>query len=98
MLNMVVNAIEAIRKNGEITISAENTVDDSIISIRDSGEGILESNLDKIFEPLFTTRSTGTGLGLAICKNIVEEHNGTIKVKNNPTTFTITLPKKKHHF
>ena len=95
ILNIVVNAIEVVGKNGEITISAEDTTDNSIISIQDSGTGILEGNLEKIFEPLFTTRSTGTGLGLAICKNIVEEHNGTIKVKNNPTTFTITLPKRK---
>lgn len=98
ILNMVLNAIEAVRENGEIIISAEGTVDNVIISIQDSGTGILESDLGKIFEPLFTTKTTGTGLGLAICKSIIDEHNGTITVKNNPTTFTITLPKRKRKF
>ncbi|PBO85992.1 MAG: hypothetical protein COA77_00160 [Thaumarchaeota archaeon] len=45
-----------------------------------------------LFEPLFTTKQTGTGLGLVICKNIVNQHNGTISAKNNPVTFTKVLP------
>ena len=57
-------------------------------------KGISEDNLEKVFEPLFTTKQRGTGLGLASCKNIIEQHQGEISVKNNPTTFTITLPKK----
>ncbi|MGI0007029.1 MAG: ATP-binding protein, partial [Nitrosotalea sp.] len=55
--------------------------------------GIPKSLMTKIFDPLFTTRQIGTGLGLVSCKNIVEQHYGTIHVANNPTTFTITLPK-----
>jgi signal transduction histidine kinase len=46
-----------------------------------------------IFEPLFTTKESGTGLGLASCKNIIGRHSGTISVKNNPTRFTVLLPK-----
>ena len=48
----------------------------------------------EIFDPLVTTKNNGTGLGLASVKNIIEEHGGTISVNNNPTTFTINIPKK----
>ena len=47
----------------------------------------------EIFEPLVTTKEKGTGLGLSSCKNIIEQHKGTIKAKNDPTTFTIKIPK-----
>lgn len=94
IFNIITNAIEEINENGKIAISVEDTTRHSIISIQDSGHGIPEENLKKIFDPLFTTKPTGTGLGLAICKNIINEHNGIIEVKNNPTTFTITLPKR----
>lgn len=93
IFNLIINAIDAIGDKGKITISAKNTLRHSIILIQDTGNGILENNLYKIFDPLFTTKSSGTGLGLAICKNIVNEHNGFIEVQNNPTTFIITIPK-----
>ena len=54
---------------------------------------IAEENLEKIFDPLYTTKEHGTGLGLVSCKTIVEQHGGTISVKNNPTTFTVMIPK-----
>lgn len=92
-MNLMTNAIEAMNKSGSITISATETKNEVIIEIEDSGPGIINNNLEKIFEPLFTTKTTGTGLGLASCKNIIERHQGTISVKNNPTIFTIKLPK-----
>ncbi|WP_100181968.1 sensor histidine kinase [Candidatus Nitrosotenuis aquarius] len=92
-VNLISNAIEAMDKSGTITINASETKDHVIIEVEDSGPGISEDNLEKIFEPLFTTKTTGTGLGLASCKNIIERHRGTISAKNNPTTFTIMLPK-----
>lgn len=92
-VNLISNAVEAMEKTGTITISASETKDTVTIEIEDSGPGIADKNLDKIFEPLFTTKTTGTGLGLASCKNIIERHQGTISVKNNPTTFTIKIPK-----
>jgi len=61
--------------------------------VQDSGNGIPEDNLDKIFLPLFTTKKGGTGLGLANCKQILESQDAKISVSNNPTTFTIEFPK-----
>ena len=90
--NIVQNGVQAMGNNGEITISLEKDAEGVKIEIKDSGPGIPDENLEKIFEPMFTTKATGTGLGLASCKQILEMHKGTIAVKNNPTTFTITLP------
>ena len=92
-VNLITNAIEAMNRSGTILINASENKDGIVIEIEDSGPGVNDENLDKIFEPLFTTKITGTGLGLASCKNIVERHQGTISVKNNPTVFTIKLPK-----
>jgi signal transduction histidine kinase len=92
-VNLITNAIQAMNGSGTITISARAEYDNIVIEVEDSGPGISDENLDKIFEPLFTTKEAGTGLGLASCKNIIERHRGTITAKNNPTTFIITLPK-----
>lgn len=91
--NLITNAIEAMNGIGTITVSAKEDKTEVTIEVEDSGPGISEEHLAQIFEPLFTTKETGTGLGLASCKNIIERHRGTISVKNNPTTFTIKLPK-----
>ncbi len=92
-INLIINAIQAIPQGGTIEIQIKSNNDDIVIDFIDSGTGIPNEFMDKIFEPLFTTKQKGTGLGLASCKNIIEQHNGKISVKNNPTTFTITLPK-----
>jgi CHASE1-domain containing sensor protein len=94
--NLISNAIQVLGKNeGSITISLHDQNDHVVINIEDSGSGIPVKSLEKIFEPLFTTKSQGIGLGLVSCKNIVQQHNGTISVKNNPTTFSIKLPKSQ---
>jgi len=92
-VNLITNAIEAMNKSGTISINTSESKDTITIEIEDSGPGINQENIEKVFEPLFTTKTTGTGLGLASCKNIIDRHRGTISVKNNPTTFTIKLPK-----
>jgi signal transduction histidine kinase len=92
-INLIVNAIQAMPQGGTIEIKIKSDNDDVVIDFIDSGVGIPEEFMGKIFEPLFTTKQKGTGLGLASCKNIIEQHNGKILVKNNPTTFTIRLPK-----
>lgn len=92
--NIITNSIQAIDKSGEISILVEDSQNEVIISIVDSGQGMPEKDLPKVFDLLFTTKQTGTGLGLSSCKTIIENHGGSISVKNNPTTFTILLPKK----
>ena len=92
-INLIVNAIQAMPQGGTIEIKIKSDSDNAVIDFIDSGIGIPKEFLDKIFEPLFTTKQKGTGLGLASCKNIIEQHNGKISVHNNPTTFTIRLPK-----
>ena len=93
LTNLINNSIQAIVTDGKIIIKASEDKDHFIIQIEDSGSGIPSEILVKIFEPLFTTKSKGTGLGLASCKHIVEEHNGSITVQNNPTIFIIKIPK-----
>jgi signal transduction histidine kinase len=95
--NILSNAVESIGDVGEITIQADDVGGKIKIDFEDSGPGIDIKIIDKIFDPLFTTKSKGTGLGLITCKKIVEEHAGEIKVKNNPTTFTVILPKDPTH-
>jgi len=92
--NLITNSIQSIEKEGKITVSIKEESNYMNIAIEDSGSGIAEDDISKIFEPMFTTKVTGTGLGLGICKNIIDEHGGKISVHNNPTTFTIKLPKK----
>ena len=91
--NLFVNAIHAIQDSGTISVKIDDSPNNVKIHVIDSGEGIPKENMSKIFEPLFSTKPTGTGLGLGICKIIIEQHKGRISVTNNPSTFTIELPK-----
>jgi len=92
-INILQNAVDAIDKNGQIEIRFIDNHSEVIIEFEDNGIAITEEILSKIFEPLFTTKMTGIGLGLVTTRNIVEQHKGTITVKNNPVTFTVKLPK-----
>lgn len=98
--NLFINAVQAMEKNGGILdVSIETEKNFAVIKIKDTGEGIPPENLDKIFEPYFSTKETGTGLGLAIVKKIVDEHQGTITVEsqsNRGTVFTVKLPTAKN--
>ncbi len=92
MSNLINNAVQALDGQGEIDVTMSVDSELVTIQVRDSGHGISNEHLQKIFEPMFTTKKTGTGLGLVICKSIVEQHGGSISVSNKPTTFTIKLP------
>ncbi len=95
-LNILLNAIEATRDGGEVSVRHESHEDGRLtIVVGDAGEGIPRENLDKLFDPFFSTKKKGTGLGLAIVKSIIEAHNGEIEVESEPgkgTRFMITLP------
>ena len=92
-VNLLTNAIESIRGKGYVTIQIINNDNNLEIRFEDSGSGVSPNLQSKIFEPMFTTKQHGTGLGLSICKNIVEQHGGSISVKNHPTTFVVRIPK-----
>jgi two-component system sensor histidine kinase HydH len=97
LLNLYLNAIEAMDKKGVLTVSVlGHEGSESIeITVSDTGRGIKTEDVASIFDPYFTTKSAGTGLGLAISHNIIEAMGGDIKVNsevNKGTTFTIMLP------
>jgi PAS domain S-box-containing protein len=94
--NIILNAIQAMPGGGQLIIKTKASRSDGIaISIIDTGVGIPEENLEKIFEPLFTNKAKGIGLGMAITKTFVEGHGGSIEVRSKTgkgSTFTIKLP------
>jgi two-component system sensor histidine kinase HydH len=97
LLNLYLNAIEAMESGGELKVGFASDGDGRqlIITVSDTGCGISPENLSQIFDPYFTTKSSGTGLGLAIAHNVLEAMGGSIKVKSKPgkgTTFRITIP------
>jgi signal transduction histidine kinase len=97
--NIIRNAYQAMPRRvgpGELSIRVERAgVDGVSVAFTDSGEGVAEQHLAAIFEPLFTTKAKGIGLGLAVTRTMVEQHGGTIEVRNEPrggATFTVVLP------
>jgi len=98
LINLLTNAIHSMDTGGRITIILKAGVDDIILTIRDTGNGIPKENLDKIFEPFFSTKSPGkgTGLGLFVTRSIIDKLGGKVTVKSrlgHGTSFSITLPK-----
>ena len=90
--NLISNGIQAIDGTGTIEVTVEKNNDAIVIQVKDSGSGINSRDIDKIFDPLFSTKQKGTGLGLASVQAIVDAHGGIISVTSPPTIFTITLP------
>ena len=112
-VNLITNAIQAVEMHqreiesesgevvsGKVVIYLRNSTKDGFydVVVDDSGSGVKEENVCKLFTPNFTTKSAGTGLGLAICRNIMEKCGGEISYKKSFTlggaSFTVTIPKK----
>jgi signal transduction histidine kinase len=95
--NVIINSIEAMPKGGKIIVITEDEAMSLAVKIQDSGEGIPEEDIIRIFDPFFSTKPSGIGLGLSITYGIVVSHGGTIGVESRPkrgTVFTISLPKR----
>ncbi|MBD3184445.1 GHKL domain-containing protein [Candidatus Poribacteria bacterium] len=95
LLNVILNANQAMPEGGILTVKIYSSGNYVVIEISDTGQGIPEDRIDKIFDLFYSTKKTGTGLGLSIVKRIVNLHNGDINVESQPgegTTFFINLP------
>lgn len=100
LTNLIINGLQAIDGEGRslvIKLSGEQMGERARVEITDSGRGIAQEDISKVFEPYYSTKETGTGLGLAIAKKAIDDHGGTITVTSKQgagTTFTVTLPTK----
>ncbi len=95
VLNLVLNALQATSSGGSIALETGGDAERLEVAVRDSGEGIAEETLGRVFEAFFTTREGGTGLGLPIARRIVESHGGTLTVRSREgegTVARISLP------
>ena len=95
--NLISNGVEAMPEGGTLTIraSADPVAQTIAVSVQDTGVGMTQEHLSKLFQPLFTTKAKGIGLGLVVVKNLTQANGGQVEVASQPgqgTTFTITLP------
>jgi signal transduction histidine kinase len=102
VLNLVLNAIDALTNGGNIYMDISNTEDPKGVrlSVRDTGIGIKEEAINHLFDPFYSTKESGLGLGLFICKQIVDEHNGYLEVESQVgegTEFTLWLPEHRNN-
>ena len=94
-LNLVLNAIDSMPEGGNLEISLLQRKQEVIVKVKDSGKGIPQAEIERIFDPFYTTKPDGTGLGLSTTWRIVKEHKATIEVSSTPgqgTLFTIKFP------
>ncbi|MEW6087848.1 MAG: ATP-binding protein [bacterium] len=94
--NIIRNAMDAMNNKGRLVLEVEKTNDENVkISFKDTGPGIEYENIDKLFQPLYTTKARGFGFGLSICKMIVDKHNGRVEInsrRGKGTTVILIFP------
>jgi len=98
LLNLLLNAQQAIDSKGKIEVTVEHKGPTAVIEVADNGRGIAPDHLPNIFRPFYTTKGDGTGLGLSLARRIVEDHHGRIDVTSlvgQGTTFTVVLPLRR---
>lgn len=100
-INILLNAVQAMEKGGELKVSAKNVEDGNFVEVKisDTGKGIDASSLDQVFFPYFTTKHGGTGIGLAISQKIISDHNGSIRINSiqgQGTIVSVLLPVSKN--
>jgi signal transduction histidine kinase len=97
LLNLVINSLDAIDHEGRITIRTSASNGCVMVSVSDNGKGIAPQDMEKVFNPFFTTKTRGTGLGLSVSKKIAREHGGDLRIDSTPeqgSKFTLVLPVK----
>ena len=95
VLNLVVNAIEAMREGGTLRVRVASEQDHAVLMVADTGIGIEPGALAQVFDPFFTTKEAGTGLGLSIVRKVVDQHAGEVRIESERgagTQVTVTLP------
>jgi signal transduction histidine kinase len=97
VLNLVVNALEAMKDGGMLTVRVAPDAEGIVLSLEDTGPGIDAAVLGQVFDPFFTTKEAGTGLGLSIVRKIVDQHGGDVRLATalgSGTTVRVWIPKK----
>ena len=98
LLNLLLNAQQAIDSKGKIEVAVERKGSNAVVEVKDNGRGIAPEHLPNIFRPFYTTKGDGTGLGLSLARRIVEDHHGRIDVTSTVgkgTMFAVVLPLQK---
>ncbi|MCL2448745.1 MAG: ATP-binding protein, partial [Polyangiaceae bacterium] len=101
VLNLVMNALEAMKDGGTLRVRVETCGDNVELVLEDTGAGIEPEALAQVFDPFFTTKEAGTGLGLSIVRKIVDQHRGEVRIQSERgagTRVTVSLPRQATGF